>query len=236
MCASNKKKKDLYQPIIKISKSSIELSRLLIMSPQCREISHKKMFPPDVISSHFDAGMLISRFLGRSCEKRPPPPLGRIESTSGPVNDIIRRRDENSTRGQSAHTCAHVYRFKKRSHHPLFLSTTRISEESIFPPPFLDAGRAIHRRPRLSSSVSLPFRFGSRLAARHAAENWEWNLILRRDAVHGMAKMQEMDQDALSLSPWSFPFDVRDWDFGCFLSLDNLLILFSSYFFLLFLK
>lgn len=117
------------------------------------------MFPPDVISSHFDAGnpgCLSRDFLAaraRSGAVGPPSPPSlplRIESTSGPVNDIIRWRDENSMRAvphtgcTRARTCIGL---KKRSRHPLFLRGIDI------PNLFLDIVPQL-LKPRLSSSVS----------------------------------------------------------------------------------
>lgn len=149
-CASIEKEKR-----IKISTppNLLKISRLLIMPLQYREISHKNVSTRCNILSfrRRESGMLISRFLGRSCEKRrgrfAPPPLPlRIESTSGPVNDIIRRRDENSTRTgprctHGVYTCANVYRFKKRSHHPLFLfHPDRGIDIPDHPDLFLDVG------------------------------------------------------------------------------------------------
>lgn len=130
------------------------------------------MFPPDVISSHFDAGnpgclsrdFLVARARSGAGDLLSSPLPLRIESTSGPVNDIIRRRDENSTRTgprctHGVYTCANVYRFKKRSHHPLFLfHPDRGIDIPDHPDLFLDVGPPLWNR-----VYRLPFRFRSRL-------------------------------------------------------------------------
>lgn len=191
------------------------------MPPQYREISHKNVSTRCNILSfrRRESGMLISRFLGRSCEKRrgrsAPPPLPlRIESTSGPVNDIIRRRDENSTRTgprctHGVYTCGNVYRFKKRSHHPLFLfHPDRGIDIPDHPDLFLDVGPPLWNR-----VYRLPFRFRSRLTddTPQKIENGIWFRGEMR--LHGMAKMfsKEMDQDAIldrSLSTWRWEIEI----------------------------
>lgn len=135
--------------------------------------------------------MLISRFLDRSCEKPAssvggfPLPL-RIESTSGPVNGIIRRRDENSKAVPSLHSTRvpHVYRLKNGLvlslcvRLPLLRNRYFVANHHDS-----DIGRAIYflheSGTRLSSvsSVLIP------LAAhqRHTAGYREWNLILDPD-------------------------------------------------------
>lgn len=194
------------------------------------------MFPPDVISSHFDAGnpgCLSRDFLAaraRSGAVGPPSPPSlplRIESTSGPVNDIIRWRDENSMRAvphtgcTRARTCIGL---KKRSRHPLFLRGIDI------PNLFLDVVPPL-LKPRLSSSVSF-FRSDSDRGW-PTIENWEWNLISRWDALAWNGKDARQGNGSRCY-PWWLPLDVtvRDWDF---LLLDNFISHFilqlSFYFF-----
>lgn len=208
------------------------------MSPQYREISHKNVSTRCNILSfrRRESGMLISRFLGRSCEKR----RGRFpllllllflfESNRLPVPwtissvDATRIRREAGPRcTRGVYTCAHVYRFKKRPHRPLFLFPPAfpahrgidIPNHPDFPF-FLDVGPPLWNR--VYRPPFLPFRFRSRLTddTPQKIENGIWFRGEMR--LHGMTKMpgKEMDQDGSS-SP--LDVTVRDWDFGCFLLL-----------------
>lgn len=139
------------------------------MPPQYREISHKNVSTRcDILSfRRRESGMLISRFLGRSCEKRRggSSSSSSSSSSSNRIDFRSRERYHPSTRrefdeGRPTHgmyTCAHVYRFKKTVPSSPFSSRNRYSE-SFF-----------GRRPTAFETAFivlrffLPFRFGSRL-------------------------------------------------------------------------
>lgn len=191
------------------------------MPPQYREISHKNVSTRCNILSfrRRESGMLISRFLGRSCEKRrgrSPPLLFFFESNRLPVPWTISSVDATRIRrglALVAHigvfTCANVYRFKKRSHHPLFLfHPDRGIDIPDHPDLFLDVGPPLWNR-----VYRLPFRFRSRLTddTPQKIENGIWFRGEMR--LHGMAKMfsKEMDQDAIldrSLSTWRWEIEI----------------------------
>lgn len=179
------------------------------------------MFPPDVISSHFDAGnpgclsrdFLVAR--ARSGAEDLPP----SSSSSNRIDFRSRERYHPSTRREfdedwpslhtRVYTCANVYRFKKRSHHPLFLfHPDRGIDIPDHPDLFLDVGPPLWNR-----VYRLPFRFRSRLTddTPQKIENGIWFRGEMR--LHGMAKMfsKEMDQDAIldrSLSTWRWEIEI----------------------------
>ena len=134
-------------------------TRSLIIPPQYREISHKNVSTRcDILSfRRRESGMLISRFLGRSCEKRRGgSSFSSFSSSSNRIDFRSRERYHPSTRrefdeGRPTHvgctrarTCIGL---KKRSRHPLFLRGIDI------PNLFLDIVPQL-LKPRLSSSVS----------------------------------------------------------------------------------